>query len=285
MPKANISFTSSDFKNGNYLILRLGSTLKLSDKDTCSLKAGTIYNSFYNVTSSYGNNTYGIKMPGWSSFHTFTIPDGFYDISALSQLIQFQMMESGLFLTQTTTGKMTTFLELQENVSAYGCTLIMWAIPTSAKAQSEGYTMPAGGQLAWTFPTTATTCQIQLCSGLQTLLGLTQATTYPLTPENDNYTANSISTPKISPVSSIMVCCSIVNNGIMPVNTFLCQIPVDAAYGNTIKFLNSMDDQVQCIKGDRSEIMLQLLDQDWNPLMCNDREVAFTIQYTPGAQS
>jgi hypothetical protein len=78
-----------NFKNGSFTIPE-GSEMSISQL--------TVPYSFRNITALQGNNTYSYTMPtssGVITFGPYTIPDGFYLVSDLNNIIQAQLKANG----------------------------------------------------------------------------------------------------------------------------------------------------------------------------------------------
>ena len=61
----------------------------------------SIYNQFFNVSQAYGNNQITIIWINNTSF-TYTIPDGYYNVSDLNYFLQNKMIGDKLYMTSGT---------------------------------------------------------------------------------------------------------------------------------------------------------------------------------------
>jgi hypothetical protein len=91
MPR-NIIINSSNYNaSSNCFRYQLPVAQKFENKEV-GLTYISLYNSFYNISSAYGNNTIQLKYPegATTTTYTFTIPDGYYSYSDLNYFLQQQ---------------------------------------------------------------------------------------------------------------------------------------------------------------------------------------------------
>lgn len=126
----------------------------------------SLYYSWANVKASYGNDSFGYILPGYTpnGFGTlgvqtsttctpgtelpFTVgpsstpklADGYYQIADLNALMQQVMYTNGHYLYNTTTSTNTYFLQFVVNTALYGVTVVSTPLP--AHANAVGTTSP-----------------------------------------------------------------------------------------------------------------------------------------------
>src|ERR1700679_2326414 len=164
-----------------------------------------IFYSWQNINISYNNNTLSMIFPTSTGTTTIavTFPSGTYAVADINSYLQSIMVTHNFFLINTQ-GDYVYYLELVENAVLYSIQLNVFPVPTSLPA---GWTNPG-----WSLPTTGYTPQLVVPSTpIQQLLGF-QAGTYPPTQQTLAYSAVSTSVPQLSPVSSVIVGCNLVNN-------------------------------------------------------------------------
>ena len=67
----------------------ISGSFKIPEGSEIAISQATIPYSWYNITSNYNNNTFGIRwVTTGASTQTFTLPDGFYTVSDLNAYIQ-----------------------------------------------------------------------------------------------------------------------------------------------------------------------------------------------------
>lgn len=91
-------------------------------------------------------------------------------------------------------------------------------------------------EATWSFPLIRTTPQIEIInSEFGNLIGFNLGV-YPPTPLNANQQYTGIKTPYISPISTIFILCSLVNNEYVNPSTYMANTKVNTAYGAAIEY-------------------------------------------------
>ena len=110
----------------------------------------SIYNQFFNVSQAYGNNQITILWINNTSF-TYTIPDGYYNVSDLNYFLQNKMIGDKLYMTSGTGASIQNifFVEFIIDANRYAVQLNVYAIPNTA-SNSNTWALPSGS--VWGFP-------------------------------------------------------------------------------------------------------------------------------------
>jgi hypothetical protein len=228
-----------------------------------------IFNSFYNVSSTLGNNKVIIEFPsGESDYVTvnYTIDDGFYDTSSFNYLLQ-KIMYDNYFYTVPSADKVTYYLNLAVSAAQYANTLTTYAIPLG--------TDPPDGAAWVANTTTQRTPIIYFGKGLGYLFGYEEPSTDYTTGYGssnlDTYSFNSNTTPQINPSQSVVLTCSIVKNtGMAFPSNFLYSLGINASFGDLI--VNPSHEVVynKVLSGHVSEIEIKLFNQNLEPMYLLD---------------
>jgi len=163
-----LNINTSNYVSGNRYSYKFPSPIKLTNCSV-SLYQFNMYNSTYNISSTLGNNTYSINWLGTT--YNFTISDGCYDLNQLNSSFQFDMLSNNLYVISSSNSQYVYFFDVQTNSIQYKCQLDIFYIPTSSQASTLGYSLPSGA--SWTFPSNPIYPEVTLCSGLCTILGIT----------------------------------------------------------------------------------------------------------------
>jgi hypothetical protein len=166
-----------------------------------------LYYSWYSISQAQNNNKFSIQFPSGSGNTTYniTIPDGTYSVSDLNNYLQYFFFQNGLYIQNSTTSAITYYMQFVENPTAYRIQLISYALPTSLPAGSTN-----GGGI--TFPTTSRQPQLVVNNtGFGSIVGFSNGT-YPSAQTSSTYTQNGDLVPQVSPVQSVLMQCSIVQN-------------------------------------------------------------------------
>ena len=238
----------------------------------------SIYYSWRNISAALGNNTFSyVWYSGAGPLATtvnITIPDGSYDISQLNAYLQSIMIANSHYLI-TASGSYVYYLELVENPTAYAIQFNSYALPTAAQAAALGYTAPVG----WPgYVTVNITPQIIIPStDIRNILGF-NAGTYPTPTQATNYSKISDFTPQVSPVQSVLIACSLVNNPYAyPSNIIYSFAPIGTSYGSLIQPQMSNFIWNEITSGQKQDFYIQFLDQNYKSLQIVDTNLVVVL--------
>ena len=232
-----------------------------------------MYYSWYNITTTNNNNTFSIIWPigAGTSTYTLTLPNGFYDVAGLNTYIQQYCITNGLYLINST-GNYVYYIELIENANYYSVQLNTYSIPT---ALPGGYSAPSN----WPgYPTTAYTPQLVVPStSFRSVIGF-NAGTYPTPQQITTYSKLSDFTPQITPVQSVILACTLLNNRYSNPSTVLYSFtPGGTTFGNLIESSPNQYSFVDIQDGQYPYFDIQFLDQNFSPITINDTNVVVQL--------
>ncbi len=241
-------------------------------KSKVAVASISMYYSWYNILASLGNNTFAYTWYGFgaSSVNTITIPDGFYDIAGLNSYLQSQMIANGHYLVDAA-GDYVYYLEFATNSTYYSIQFNSYPIPT---ALPVGYSNPA----AITFPAVATTPQITIAAdAFRDIIGF-NAGTYPAATQATTYSKLSDYTPQVSPVQSVILSCTLLNNKYSNPGTILYSFsPAGTSFGSLIQATPSQFSFVDIQSGQYNTFDIAFLDQTYNYLKINDSNLVVQL--------
>lgn len=246
--------------------------------DEVAVASISIYFSWYNITSAttgsqYNNNTYQYIWTdgGGSATYTITMPDGYYEIDTLNAYLQSQLVLNGHYLVDGT-GDYVYYLEIVANQTYYGVQLNSYALPTALPA---GWSNPA----AIVFPAVASTPQFVILptNNFQNVIGF-NAGTYPPVVQATNYSILSQNTPQITPVSSLIMTCTLLNNKYALPNTLLYSFNVQGTQFGGLYTLNAPQFAFVSIQdGQYTDFTVQFFDQNLNRIAINDSNIVIML--------
>jgi hypothetical protein len=246
--------------------------------DQVAVSSINMYYSWFNITTSntgsrYNNNVFQYVWynNGGSATRTITIPDGFYTVEDLNAYLQSQMVANGDYLVDSL-GDFVYYLELVENPTAYAIQFNSYPIPTALPA---GFTNPAG----ITFPAVATTPQIIILStnNFDNIIGF-NAGTYPTPVQATNYSKISDFTPQVSPVSSLVLSCTLLRNTYAIPNTLLYSFSsAGSTFGSLISIQPPEMSFVDIQDGSYTDFTIQFRDQSLNRVFINDSNLVVML--------
>ena len=237
--------------------------------------------SFYNITSSYGNNILSFSFPTGTNTYatdTITIPDGFYTTTSLNYYLQQWMISKGYYLLDAD-NKYVYYLQLSYNVFQYGNQILTFTVPTSLPT---GYSYPSGYNIGTIFngngfPSVSRTPYITISTNITNFLGFT-AGSYPGTNRTTNYSINSTATPQGSTINSIIVRCSLVSNTVSFPSDIIDSFPITGAtFGSNINYSPNIEKWVKMTQGSYSSFQITFCDQNLNSIVSLDSNVLITL--------
>jgi hypothetical protein len=232
---SNVVINSSHWdKSQSKFIYRLKIPQKYESMQV-GLASISIYNQFFNVSQAYGNNQITIIWINLVSF-TYTIPDGYYNVSDLNYFLQNKMISDKLYMTSTAPGASSSYLFFVEfiiDANRYAVQLNVYTVPSSATADTKQWAKPDGS--SWILLTNNTTPQITFNDSFGKLIGYTGAT-YPSSIGFTDIQYNSNLTPEISKVTSLILNTNLINNINISPSNCLNSIPVKNSFGDQMDY-------------------------------------------------
>ena len=276
MGKTIILNTSNIVENSNntklvYNFPSGGFTFK---NDMIALLSLYQYFSIFNITSDYGNNSFSYTWFDGLEY-SITIPDGYYEISDLNSYFQSVMIANTHYMTNSA-GQFIYFLEFIVNTSRYAVQINSY--PLDATIQStNGYILPSGA--SWSVPTTSTLSQFNInTSGFGEVLGY-EIGSYPSN-QTGSTTASFLSSvaPQITPYSSILVSCNLVNNrAVIPSNILSSYTPLGTSIGGLFKFEPNYLQFADVEDGQYTQLVIELRDQLSRSIIIRDPNMLMTL--------
>lgn len=246
--------------------------------DAVAVASVNMYYSWFNITSSstgsqYNNNTFQYTWPSstGTTLHTVVIPDGYYSVSALNAYLQSVMVENGHFLVDGD-GNYVYYLEFLENATYYSVQMNAFAFPSSLPV---GYTNPN----SLTFPAQSRTPQLIVMSSnnFKDIIGFS-AGTYPAVTQSTTFTQLSNNTPQVSPVSSLIMTCNLLNNRYAIPSTLLYSFtPAGTAFGDIISVQPPEMSFVDIQDGTYTDITIEFRDQNFNRVAIRDPNLVILL--------
>ena len=241
------------------------------DSEIC-VSSITLPYSWFNISAALNNNKFSI---GWVVGSTqqqtsLTIPDGFYTTDDINNFLQQQMIANGVYLIDSN-GKNVYYLQLLTNQTYYANQILATMMPTSLPS---GYTQPSNFA---GYPTVTRTMYISFPSKISTVLGFSNAIAYgSSTTTSKSYLSSS--TPKATDVNSIVVRCSLVDNGIAFPTDILDTFPIEnVSFGSNINYNPSFEKWVKLRKGTYSSFSVTFTDENFNTLLARDANTTISL--------
>jgi hypothetical protein len=234
----------------------------------------SMYYSWFNISVANQNNTYSFNFPTnvGNVLYTVIMPDGFYTIAQLNDYLQQFCITNQLYLLDGS-GNFVYFLAFRENPTYYSVEVDTFAVPTAAQLAGLGYTNPNAIPL----PLAATTTQLIVPNTLfQNLIGFT-AGSYPTVQGSTTQSFLSTFTPQVSPVQSLILSCSLLNNKYANPRTVLFSFSPNVGFGSIIDVRPNEYFWVDVQNGNYASFQIEFLDQSFNPVVINDSNLIIQL--------
>lgn len=254
--------------------------------DLVAVQEISMYFSTFNITSAYGNNSFQYIWVNGTTF-TVTIPDGYYSIATLNEYLQYVMIQNTHYL-RTTSGQNVYLLEMVINQSRYAVQLNTYLI-SSAIATANSWSLPAGA--TWVLPTNTISPMFQIQSNNFTNIIGYVAGKYPnavisgappAQTQTPSYSVAqsflSSTAPQITPYSSFLVFCSLVNNrAVIPNQLVFSFTPSNVVFGGLSSYQVSELAWNKIEDGQYSEFIIEFKDQLGRDVVFQDPNTLITL--------
>jgi len=242
--------------------------------DMIALQSVYQYFSIFNITSDYGNNSFSYTWFDGIEY-SITIPDGYYEISDLNSYFQSIMIANTHYMTNSA-GQFIYFLEFIVNTSRYAVQINSYPLDTTIQS-SNGYILPTGA--TWSVPATSTLSQFNInTTGFGEVLGY-EIGSYPSN-QTGSTTASFLSSvaPQITPYSSILVSCNLVNNrAVIPSNILSSYTPLGTNIGSLFTFEPNYLQFADVEDGQYTQLVLEFRDQLSRSIIIRDPNMLISL--------
>lgn len=256
--------------------------------DLIAIQEISQYFSAFNITANYANNSFSYIWVDGTTWNV-VIPDSFLQVSQINEYLQSVMIDNKHYLIDAT-GDYVYLLEMVVNQSRYAVQLNEFLIST-AIATAYSWTLPVGA--TWVLPNNDILPYFVIPStnNFYKLIGFTPAQ-YPSgsitgvppaqvqTPAFTSAQSQLSSTaPQITPYSSFLVYCSLVNNrAVIPSQLVYTYTPTDSTFGALQVFQPNAELGWNKIEdGTYSSFVVEIRDQLGQPMTFQDPNTTITL--------
>jgi hypothetical protein len=236
--------------------------------------------SWFNVSSSYNNNTISITFPYLATTATLniTLPNGFYSVSDINNYIALQMINAGLYLINSS-GSYVYYFQVSSNATYYTNTVVLSLVPTTLPS---GYTQPSTGYWSTVsgngLPTTTSTPSFTLASSgsINKILGFATGTYASSTTVNQSI--NGTITPIGSTVNALVIRCNLLSNNIAMPSDILDTVPISAtSFGYNLIYNPPFQKWISIRDGSYNSMTITFQDQSLNTVYANDPNLSMAL--------
>ena len=233
------------------------------DNHEIAVHSISMYYSWCNISSALGNNTFSYVWVNGSTQTTKTIviQDGLWEISDLNNFLQFQFIQNGHYLINSS-GQNVYYAEFLVNANRYAININTYSVPTSLPS---GWTTPtanlATGAVAWGgFPTSRFNPLITIPSALNVVLGYTSGFATSLNTGNVTTLSyfSSVS-PQVSTIPSLLLTMTNISNEYSSPSNIVYSLVPDVGFGELIQSKANQYVWSSLLKGTQNSITLRFI--------------------------
>jgi len=256
--------------------------------DLIAIQEISMYFSAFNITSRYNNNSFSYIWIDGTTW-TVNIPDSFLQVKQINEYLQSVMIANKHYL-EDSVGDYVYLLEIIVNQARYAVQLNEFLIST-AIATTNSWTRPAGA--TWVLPTNPILPYfvISATNNFKDLIGYV-AGQYPagaisgIPPAQIQTPSYSVAqsqlssiAPQITPYSSFLVFCSLVNNrAVIPSQLIYTFTPTNTTFGALQVYQPNAELGWNKIEnGQYTQFSIEFRDQLGNPVAFQDPNTTITL--------
>lgn len=248
--------------------------------DEVAITSFNMFNSFYNISSTIGNNILTISYPNATtnaliSIST-TIPDGFYDTSSFNTYLQSVMYSNGLYYINAVSGNVVYFISMVVLSTEYKNSITLYKLNSNTLVNGQIYGTGKDYFL-----------NISFNSNLGELFGFSSNVVYGptvllTTTSSTSQVVKSNLVPQINPFNSIIITCSLVDQlGLSNPSDYLYSCSLNASYGSMMQPKKLENIYTRCRAGSCRSISLQFYDNNFNRLQILDNNTMIILTFRP----
>lgn len=271
----------------------IGGNINLKKGQKLALASLQMYYSTFNITTANRNNSFSYKWVNGTDY-AVTVPDGFYDISALNNFLHFTMVQNGHYLVAST-GDYVYLMTLGINPVRYAVELNCFGI-NSALATANSWVLPTSP--TWVIPTAFIVPELIVGTNNFGLVIGFVAGTYPIgtisgTPpaqtQNPVYTTDQqfLSTliPQVTPVSSFILTCSLINNNYAVPNNLIYSFTPQGVIGEQFTVAPNQYVFIDILPAQYSRFQVSFIDQNYRPVSIQDPNMTIQLVISDGEEN
>jgi hypothetical protein len=276
--------TNSKFQ---YFFPQGGYTFK---DDLIAVNSISQYFSSFNISSTYNNNSFSYIWVDGGEYQV-SIPNGYYSVAQINAFLHSVQYANKHYLL-TSAGQIVYLLELVINQSRYAVSLNTYLISV-AIATTNSWTLPVGA--GWVLPNNDILpyLVVPATNNFGKLIGFASGQ-YPagviditIPPPDqtqipsfaESQSILSTFAPQITPYSSFLVYCSLVNNrSVIPSQLIYSYTPTGATFGALQEYAPQSELAWNAVQdGQYTQFLVEFKDQLGNPITFQDPNTLITL--------
>jgi hypothetical protein len=271
-PTSQILINSNNYdKASNSFIYNFNSD-QLLNNHVIGMQQCIIYNQFYNISASLGNNKVRVDFPSGASAYVsteYTIPDGYYDSAdTFSTWLQSQMLASK-YITSPSANQTTYYLEMGTSKTEYAFTLTLYPVPIN--------TAPPSGS-SWSQLTGGARTPRLFFGNLAKVFGFSTTQIYGTGLSSKTITNSPVSPQIRDSTTLVFTAPGLVSNGGISFPTdMLFSMRIANSFGSAIQSAPQEVLYSKVSPGIYKSITIKLFDQNMKPITIIDPNVMFLL--------
>lgn len=272
---------------------------KFEKEDEIGLYSADIWFSWVNISKTlYNNASFQYQWFGATDVsplitYDIEIPDGYYSVADLQEFIVATMYgrKHYIYFKSATASSSTDYyyITLEENATAYAIQISCLAMPLPSSIVSSGengYQNPSIGQTGlypeWVVPSelNSNRCPkviINSTNNFGDLLGFSSGV-YPPDEETLDTAILSDLVPQMTPVSSVLITCNLVDNVLSDPNNVIYSFSgTGLSYGSQIQLRPNFLQYYQIKPSMYNFIEIKFYDQDYTLMSLKDPDILITL--------
>jgi hypothetical protein len=264
----NNSILEYEFAGGN-INLKKGQKVALANLQ--------MYYSTFNITALNNNNSFSYVWVDGTT-NVVSIPNGFYDIAGLNNFLHFVMVQNKHYLLS---GSNNVYLmTLGVNPTLYSAEVNCFGVSV-ALAATNTWTLPAGA--TWVLPTNFIVPELVIgtnnfglvigfAAGIypnSVIAGAPPAQTQTPAFTTDQQFLSSF-TPQVTPVSSFIITCSLINNNYAVPNNLMYSFSPQGTIGDQFTIAPNQYVFINVLPAQYNRFQVSFIDQDYKPVAIQD---------------
>jgi hypothetical protein len=269
-------------------------SISLAPGQKVALASLQMYYSSFNITAAYGNNVFNyIWVDGLS--YTVLFPDGFYDVISLNNYLHYVMLQNNHYLLSG--GNYVYLITLTANANLYAIQFNNFPISVGI-ATTNTWTLPANA--TWALPVNPIVPMIQILNNaFKNIVGFNPGyypqgaptlARAPITGVSPNQTQapayatvqtyTSAFVPQVTPISSFVLSCSLINNNYAIPNNLLYSFTPQGTFGEQFTIAPYQLVFIDAQQGQKDKFTVTFTDQNNLPVAIQDPTIVIMIIIT-----
>jgi hypothetical protein len=251
--------------------------IRIEKGDKVALASLQMYYSTFNLTTANGNNSFSyVWVDG--TVNTVLFDDGFYDADGINDFLHYTMIQNTHYLIETSTGDYVYFINITTNANLYAIQADCYILNTTLFPVAN-YTIGTGGTWSASWTGTSRVPQLRVPStNFRNIIGFV-AGDYPtaILGHTSTQSFTSSFTPQITPLSSFILTCDLVNNNYAVPNNQLYSFSPEGTFGDQFTVAPNQYVFINAQAGDYAFFRMRFLDQDLKPVAIQDEQMVILL--------